>query len=89
MDGFVPTENLRFRDTSLVFRVTDSADTEEEIKKHCNYSYPDMVKTMGSFQLEVKAGNFSDSEIIVLLGQNGTGIFFIIFKITLRQNQKN
>jgi ATP-binding cassette subfamily E protein 1 len=73
LDGFVPTENLRFRDTSLIFKVTDSADTEEEVKKHCNYSYPDMVKTLGSFTLEVKAGNFTDSEIIVLLGQNGTG----------------
>merc|ERR1712050_226009 len=28
---------------------------------------------MGSFKLEVRAGNFSDSEIIVMLGQNGTG----------------
>jgi len=46
---------------------------EEEVKKHCNYSYPDMQKTLGSFKLQVKAGNFTDSEIIVLLGQNGTG----------------
>lgn len=73
LDGFVPTENLRFRDGSLVFKVTDSADNEEDVKKHCNYSYPDMTKTMGPFELGVKAGNFTDSEIIVLLGQNGTG----------------
>jgi len=72
LDGFVPTENLRFRETSLSFKVADSAD-KEEIKKHCNYSYPDMKKTLGTFALNVKAGNFTDSEIIVLLGQNGTG----------------
>jgi ATP-binding cassette subfamily E protein 1 len=73
LDGFVPTENLRFRETSLSFKVSDTADTEEEIKKHCNYKYPDMVKTQGGFTLNVKAGNFTDSEIIVLLGENGTG----------------
>ena len=32
-----------------------------------------MVKTMGSFKLVVDSGQFSDSEIIVLLGENGTG----------------
>merc|ERR1711998_468487 len=31
------------------------------------------TKTLGSFQLEVQPGDFSDSEIIVLLGENGTG----------------
>jgi len=73
LDGFVPTENLRFRETSLSFKVSDQADSEEEIKKHCNYTYPDMKKVLGEFTLNVKAGNFTDSEIIVLLGQNGTG----------------
>jgi len=73
LDGFVPTENLRFREVSLSFKVADQADSEEEIKKHCNYTYPDMVKQLGSFSLAVKAGNFTDSEIVVLLGQNGTG----------------
>jgi len=74
LDGFVPTENLRFRVESLTFKVSETADqNEEEVKKHCNYSYPDMRKTLGGFKLQVKAGNFTDSEIIVLLGQNGTG----------------
>lgn len=72
MDGFVPTENLRFRDESLVFKVAESA-TEEEVKRMNHYEYPAMVKTMGSFRLQVHKGQFSDSEILVLLGENGTG----------------
>lgn len=32
-----------------------------------------MKKTMGSFKLEVQEGQFSDSQIVVLLGENGTG----------------
>lgn len=72
MDGFVPTENLRFRDESLVFKVAESA-TEEEVKRMNHYEYPAMSKTMGNFKLNVKQGQFSDSEILVLLGENGTG----------------
>jgi len=70
--GFVPTENLRFRDVSLTFKVTDNTDREEG-KRHRLYEYPKMVKTMGSFTLRVNAGEFTDSEILVLLGENGTG----------------
>ena len=32
-----------------------------------------MVKTQGTFRLSVCTGGFTDSEIIVLLGQNGCG----------------
>lgn len=72
LDGFVPTENLRFRDESLVFKVAESA-TEEEVKRMNHYEYPAMAKTMGNFKLVVHKGQFSDSEILVLLGENGTG----------------
>ncbi|ORX54894.1 P-loop containing nucleoside triphosphate hydrolase protein [Piromyces finnis] len=37
------------------------------------YQYPSMTKTLGNFKLEIEGGEFTDSEIIVLLGQNGTG----------------
>jgi ATP-binding cassette subfamily E protein 1 len=42
-----------------------------------DYSYPSMTKTQSNenskFILHVEAGEFTDSEIIVLLGENGTG----------------
>ncbi|XP_070554138.1 ATP-binding cassette sub-family E member 1-like [Ptychodera flava] len=72
LDGFVPTENLRFRETSLVFKVAETAE-EEEVKKMLRYKYPDMEKTLGSFHLSIKSGEFTDSEILVMLGENGTG----------------
>lgn len=72
MDGFVPTENLRFREESLIFKVAESA-TEEEVKRMTHYEYPMMKKTLGNFSLEVCKGQFTDSEILVLLGENGTG----------------
>ncbi|XP_065838260.1 ATP-binding cassette sub-family E member 1-like isoform X2 [Oscarella lobularis] len=74
LDGFVPTENLRFRETALVFKVSETADKEEEVKKMRRYEYTEMtVKRGESFQLTVKPGEFTDSEIVVMLGENGTG----------------
>lgn len=74
LDGVIPTENLRFREESLTFRMVESADTNsEEIKHTRKYEYPLMKKTLQGFQLAVEPGSFSDSEIVVLLGENGTG----------------
>lgn len=72
LDGFVPTENLRFRETSLSFKVSEQA-TEEVVSQGLQYNYPDMTKSMGNFKLTIEAGTFNDSEIVVMLGENGTG----------------
>ncbi|KAJ2847083.1 Fe-S cluster-binding ribosome biosynthesis protein [Coemansia brasiliensis] len=71
LDGNIPTENMRFRQESLSFRLNEAQ--EEEIVRARDYSYPAMTKTMGDFKLSVDAGEFNDSQIIVLLGENGTG----------------
>uniref|UniRef100_A0A914E132 ATP-binding cassette sub-family E member 1 n=1 Tax=Acrobeloides nanus TaxID=290746 RepID=A0A914E132_9BILA len=72
LDGFIPSENMRFRESSLSFKVTDQLE-RDLVKRHARYSYPSIVKTLGGFQLSVEGGDFTDSEIIVLLGENGTG----------------
>jgi len=72
--GFIPTENMRFRETSLTFKVSEQADDRDAVDgATATYSYPKMTKTMGDFKLEIEAGTFSSSEILVMLGQNGTG----------------
>ena len=86
--GWVPTENMRFRDIELTFHTTGDAGAdlpninnlspkskakELEKLKALNYSYPSMTKTLGPFSLSVEGGSFNASEIIVMLGQNGTG----------------
>lgn len=72
LDGMIPTENLRFRDESLTFRISETVD-ETLAPNTQSYKYPSMTKTLGGFKLHVEAGEFSDSEIIVLLGENGMG----------------
>jgi len=72
--GFVPTENLRFRDESLTFKVAEiPQESAEEIKSYARYKYPSMSKTQGNFKLHVQEGEFTDSQIVVMLGENGTG----------------
>ncbi|CAL9240283.1 unnamed protein product [Arabidopsis halleri] len=72
--GFIPTENLRFRDESLTFRVSETTqESDGEVKSYARYKYPNMSKQLGDFKLEVMEGEFTDSQIIVMLGENGTG----------------
>ena len=80
LSGFVATENLRFRDDSLTFKVSERAEADQAGSKNDvmkQYSYPSMTKTQSkggsTFILHVEEGAFTDSEIIVLLGENGTG----------------
>ncbi|RMZ23467.1 hypothetical protein D0859_12496 [Hortaea werneckii] len=72
LDGHVPTENLRFRDESLQFRVGEVGE-EFLIDKSRGFGYPEMSKTLGTFQLHIEPGAFTDSEILVMMGENGTG----------------
>jgi ATP-binding cassette, sub-family E, member 1 len=82
--GYVPTENLRFRPEALTFRVAQGADDRggEVGDALHQYIYPHMTKTLRPkkavterkpFILHVEGGSFTDSEIIVMLGENGCG----------------
>jgi len=73
LEGFVHSENMRFRESALSFKVTDQLDREVSEDRLYSTNYPNMRKSLGSFQLDIVEGGFSDSEIIVLLGENGTG----------------
>ncbi|KAK3362114.1 putative ATP-binding cassette sub-family E member 1 [Lasiosphaeria ovina] len=72
LDGHIPTENLRFREESLTFRIAEGTE-EYLIEKSRAFQYPSMEKTLGNFKLSIESGGFSDSEIIVMMGENGTG----------------
>ncbi|XP_063718795.1 ATP-binding cassette sub-family E member 1-like [Symsagittifera roscoffensis] len=74
LDGFVPTENLRFRETSLQFRISETAEREGgDLKQMRRYHYGTMMKKLKGFQLDIDSGKFTDSEIVVMMGENGTG----------------
>lgn len=72
LDGHIPTENMRFRTESLQFRLADAGEFLELDKSNA-YQYPTMEKTQGDFHLRIEAGDFTNSEILVMMGENGTG----------------
>lgn len=63
---------MRFRQESLNFKIADAAD-DLTLEQSQSVPYPSMTKTMGDFKLNVKGGEFMNSEVIILLGENGTG----------------
>ena len=75
LEGRLPTENLRFREDALTFKITDQGE-EFASEDRNSYSYPAMTKTQetGGFKLTVNAGHLSNSQIVVMLGENGTGM---------------
>lgn len=72
LEGYIPAENMRFRQDSLTFKIAETAE-DEVVERSGAVKYPAMKKTQGNFSLEIEAGDFRDSEIIVFLGENGTG----------------
>lgn len=72
LDGHIPTENMRFRTESLQFKLADAAEGLELDKSNA-LSYPTMEKTQGDFHMKVESGDFTNSEILVMMGENGTG----------------
>lgn len=80
LEGFIPSENMRFRDYNLNFKIgeaqVDKTGAEESKASKDNktlYQYPSMTKTLGPFKIEVEGGQFKPGEIVMMLGQNGTG----------------
>mmetsp|Transcript_8448 Transcript_8448/g.20763 ORF Transcript_8448/g.20763 Transcript_8448/m.20763 type:complete len:600 (+) Transcript_8448:549-2348(+) len=72
LSGFIPSENLRFRDNALNFSFQKN-NSNSNSTLEIFFSYPKFEKTLGSFFLKVENGEIRKSEIIVLLGENGSG----------------
>lgn len=71
LDGFIPTENMRFREHALKFNIQEIEEGGKE--KRTQYSYPSVTKTYENFKLVIEAGDFTQSQIILFLGENGMG----------------
>ena len=73
LSGFIPNENMRFRENSISFADKKEFCKEINLKKQSQFSYPEIKKTFTSFKLYINSGHYSNSEIVILLGENGTG----------------
>ncbi len=69
--GFLPDENMRFRDEPIRFHVRPprEIDTGEQAK----LEWPLVDKRAGNFHLRVEPGSVNAGEIVGVLGPNGIG----------------
>lgn len=74
LDGYLPTENMRFRSEPFAYcRNLENLDIEL-LKSATDFSYPDIEIQYPGFSLHAVAGVVpSHSSVTIILGENGTG----------------
>ncbi len=68
ISGYLPTENVRFRNWEIKVKRTTSATTNKAIAL-----WPDFEVNLDGFNLKTKAGKIHEGEVIGVIGENGIG----------------
>jgi len=72
LDGYLPNENVRFRDKKFTFDA--SASTTEEFQKGDEViSYPLLEKKYPSFSVSIEPGTIRKGEVLGVMGANALG----------------
>lgn len=71
LEGFLPAENVRFRDKAFKFDMASSVD--DLILDDAVARYSDLSKSFSSFSLRVSAGKVRRGEILGMVGANALG----------------
>ncbi|SHO44551.1 conserved hypothetical protein [Nitrosotalea sinensis] len=71
LDGYLPNENVRFRDAAFKFDASTSTDEFVTIENIINY--PNLEKKFSNFSLSVEAGRVKKSEVLGIVGANALG----------------
>ena len=71
LDGYLPSENVRFRDKKFTFDA--SASTVEFQKGNEVITYPILEKKYPSFSVTIEAGGVRKGEVVGIVGANALG----------------
>jgi ATP-binding cassette subfamily E protein 1 len=71
LDGFIPAENIRFREKS--FKFNSSNINEEPIPEKPLTTFSNLTKSFPTFKLKVFSGQIREGEIVGLVGANALG----------------
>ncbi len=71
LDGFIPAENIRFREKS--FKFNSSNVIEELIPEKPLTTFSNLTKSFPTFNLKVSSGQIREGEIVGLVGANALG----------------
>ncbi len=71
LDGYLPNENVRFRDKKFIFDASSSTGEFQE----GNYiiTYPALEKKYPSFSVKIESGNVRKGEVVGIMGANALG----------------
>ncbi|MEK6866054.1 MAG: ribosome biogenesis/translation initiation ATPase RLI, partial [Thermoproteota archaeon] len=72
LDGYLPTENVRFRDKKFSFDVSSSS-TDEFQEGSEIMSYPKLEKKYATFSVTVEPGRVRKGEVLGIMGANALG----------------
>jgi len=71
LDGYLPNENVRFRDTA--FRFDASTSTDEFVVTENIIEYPALQKKYPTFSVSIDAGRVRKNEVLGIVGANALG----------------
>jgi ATP-binding cassette subfamily E protein 1 len=71
LEGFLPTENIRFRNKRFKFDTTSPVD--DLISDFSVAQYTDMTKSFPNFKLKIASGQLRRGEIMGIVGANALG----------------
>jgi ATP-binding cassette subfamily E protein 1 len=71
LEGFIPSENIRFRDRSYKF--DNSGQNEDVVLEKPLAKYSNLTKSYTSFKLTANSGQIREGEIVGLVGANALG----------------
>lgn len=71
LDGYLPNENVRFRDKKFTFDVSTSTDDFE--KGEVVISYPELKRQYPAFSVSIDAGQVRRGEVLGIMGANALG----------------
>ncbi len=71
LDGYLPNENVRFRDKKFSFDVSSSTDEFQEGGE--TITYPKLEKKYTSFSVSIEPGKVRKGEVLGIMGANALG----------------
>ena len=71
LDGYLPNENVRFRDKQFTFDVSTSTDEFQEGSEII--SYPKLEKKYPTFSVSIEPGKVRRGEVLGIMGANALG----------------
>ncbi|MDP2899643.1 MAG: ribosome biogenesis/translation initiation ATPase RLI [Candidatus Bathyarchaeota archaeon] len=71
INGYIPDENIRFRETPIVFH--DKPPNIDRTRARSLLQWTELKKRYGGFSLDVEAGKIGVGEVVGILGMNGIG----------------